>query len=83
MPNGADSNGSTSVPLPRRPKVTDVFVVLRSHYGVAEVLLEDLGEAFSRAAVRVVDDVVAGRQGPAVVAYFIARRFDGDLWWKR
>jgi hypothetical protein len=83
MPNGADNNGAAAAQLPRRARVKDLLEALRHDHGVSEEFCELLGEAFSRAAVRVVDDVVNGRQQPAITAYYIARQFDGDVWWKR
>jgi hypothetical protein len=81
------SNGAVqltqSTALPHRPKVKEIFDLLRSEHNVPDELLIQLGESFSRAAIQAVDDVVAGRQEPAKAAYFIARRLDGDAWWKR
>jgi hypothetical protein len=59
-----------------------VVDVLRHDYGVPFDLCDQLGDAFSRAALQVVDDVVAGRQQPAITAYFIAHRFNNSVWWK-
>jgi hypothetical protein len=44
-------------------------------------MVEALGEAFSYAATRVIDDVVAGHKTP--LAYYLVRRLDSDAWWKR
>jgi hypothetical protein len=79
-------NGSTAQQhqrLPRRARVSQVLDVLRREYGVPFDVLEQIGDAFSRAAIQVVDEVVAGRQQPAAVAYYIARQLDGAVWWKR
>jgi hypothetical protein len=93
MPDGADTNGSAptddngALPAPKplscRPSVNRVFEVLQSEHGVSEDLCETLGEAFSRAALLVVDECVGGRQQPAMVGYYMARLFYGTRWWKR
>jgi hypothetical protein len=85
LSQGPVDNGSTGQQpsdLPRRPRVVQVLDVLRRDYGVPHDLCEQLGDAFSQAAKQVVDDVVAGRQQPAIAAYYIARRLDGPVWWQ-
>jgi hypothetical protein len=74
----------TSSPvLPRRATVPQIVEVLQRDHGVSDGLVEQLGEAFGRAATRVVDDVVRGRQQQAIVGYHVVRQLDGDKWWKR
>jgi hypothetical protein len=72
-------NGSTQVVVSQPGSPIEVLARL----GLTEPAQQELVEAFRRAAKQAVDDVVAGRQEPAKAAYFIARRLDGDAWWKR
>ena len=78
--NGTESPTSPP-PLPGRPRVSQVVEVLKRDHGVPDELVDQLCEAFGRAAMHVVDDVVADRKTP--LAYYAVRRLDSDGWWQR
>jgi hypothetical protein len=66
-----------------RPKVKELFELLEDVYHVPDTAFVALVEAFRWAVVRVVDDVVSGRQQQAIVGYYVLRQLDGDTWWQR
>lgn len=66
--------------FPRYVRPKQVLDVLTSTYNVPAELIEELAEAFGRAAKDVVDDAVAQRKQP--LGYFIVRHFDVHDWWK-
>ncbi len=86
MPNRLyPANGSaeqTAPPaLPRRARPAQIIPILEDEYHVPRTLIEQLCEAFGRAAVHVIDDTVADRKTP--LAYYAVRRLDSETWWKR
>jgi hypothetical protein len=76
------SPGSTDLPSNPKPKPREIVEVLRRDYHVPDEVIFALGDAFSAAAVRAVDEVVTAKQSP--LPYWLARKFSGsDSWWRR
>jgi hypothetical protein len=60
--------------------VADIVHRLEHHYGVHPAVIRALREATSRAAMKVVDSVLADKRTP--FAYYVVRRFDSGEWWR-
>jgi hypothetical protein len=80
-PNGEVRYTPDRLPLTPKRRPAEVIRILKDSFNVPDETVEALGEAFSYAATRVVDDVVAARKNP--LAFYLVRRLDSDAWWKR